>query len=413
MIRPRRGADEEMDNDCRFPDSAPAACRRAALRQWCRALRHIAATAVLIAAAAPAAAGSVTWADYGTTKDGRNVAQFTLVNDSGMEVRLINYGAVITEIRVPDRNGKRANVVLGFGSLAEYEAKNGDHAFGAVLGRYAGRIAKARFSVGGREVRLTPNDGENALHGGPGDFSSKLWTARPYVNKGTVGAILEYESPAGEQGFPGKLSVRVIYTLGNDNSLRIDYEARTDAPTALNLTNRSYFNLGGAGSGSVRGHMLQIEADRMVETDAAGIPTGTFLPVGNTPFDLRRPGRVGAALDASHPQLENRGGLDHSWLIRGSGRLRRAALLVDPASGRRVEVRTTEPALHVYTANRFSGEDKGAQGTVYRPHDGITLETQHLADSPNRPAFPSTWLKPGELFHSTTIYRFSVCGRSC
>jgi len=369
------------------------------------------AAALLLACAAPAAAGSVTSREYGVTNGGKKVTQFTLVNDSGMEVRLINYGAVVTDIVVPDKAGKRANVVLGFANLADYEAKNANYAFGAVLGRYVGRIAKARFTLGGKEVRLTPNDGANALHGGPGDYSGKVWTARRFVNKGTVGAILDYESPAGEQGFPGKLNVRVIYTLGNDNSLRIDYEARTDAATVLNLTNHSYFNLAGAGSGSVRDHLLQVDSDKLVETDAGGIPSGNFMPVADTPFDFRGPAPVGAALDAKHPQLEGRRGLNHAWLLRDARGQHRAALLSHPASGRQVEVRTTEPSVQVYTGNWFSGEDKGAQGTLYRPYDGIALETQHLADSPNRPAFPSSLLKPGQLFHSTTIFKFSVCTR--
>ncbi|HEY0084873.1 MAG TPA: aldose epimerase family protein [Allosphingosinicella sp.] len=376
-------------------------------------MRYLAA-ALLLACAAPAAAGSVTSRAYGVTSDGKDVAQFILVNDSGMEVRLITYGGIVTDVVVPDRGGKRANVVLGFASLADYEAKNANYDFGAIVGRYAGRISNARFTVDGKEVRLTANDGTNALHGGPGGIDREVWTGRPFSKKGTVGAILELESPAGDQGFPGKLSVRVIYTLGNDNSLRIDFEARTDAPTVLNLTNHSYFNLAGAGSGSVRDHLLRIDADKLMGSDGSGAPTGGFLPVRGTPFDFTAPARVGVALDADHPQLEGRRGLNHAWLLRGgAGRLRRVAALTDPASGRHMEVRSTEPSLHVYTGNWFSGEDKGAQGTPYRPYDGIALETQHLADSPNRPDFPTTLLRPGKRFHSTTIYRFSTCTRGC
>ena len=373
-------------------------------------MRH-AAAALLLLAAVPASAGTVTRAPYGTTKDGQAVERFTLRNDRGLEVRLIEYGAIVTDVVVPDRSGKRANVVLGFSNLADYEAKNANYDFGAIVGRYAGRISNARFTIDGKDVRLTANDGTNALHGGPGGMDMKVWTARPYVNKGTVGAILEHESPAGDQGFPGKVSVRVTYALTNDNGLRIDFEARTNAPTVLNLTNHSYFNLAGAGSGSVRDHLLRIEADKLMEADGSGAPTGAFLPVRGTPFDFTRAARVGAALYASHPQLEGRRGLNHAWLLRGGeGRLRRVATLSHPASGRQVDVRTTEPSLHVYTANWFSGEDKGAQGTPYRPYDGIALEAQHLADSPNRPAFPSTLLRPGEVFRSTTIYRFSATG---
>jgi aldose 1-epimerase len=374
----------------------------------------LAAAALLLACAAPAAAGSVTSRDYGVTGDGKKVAQVTLVNDSGMQVRLITYGGIVTDIVVPDRSGKRANVVLGFASLAEYEARNANYDFGAIVGRYAGRISNARFTIDGKEVRLTANDGTNALHGGPGGLDREVWRARPYVKGGTVGAILDLVSPAGDQGFPGRLSVRVIYTLGNDNSLRIDFEARTDAPTVLNLTNHSYFNLAGAGSGSVRNHLLRIEADQLMGSDGSGAPTGDFLPVRGTPFDFTAPARVGVALDARHPQLEGRRGLNHAWLLRGGvSRLRRVAALTDPASGRRMEVRSTEPSLHVYTGNWFSGEDTGAQGTPYRPYDAIALETQHFADSPNRPEFPTTLLRPGKLFHSTTVYRFSTCTRSC
>jgi aldose 1-epimerase len=364
-------------------------------------LRH-AAAALLLLAAAPVAAGP-----YGVTQDGQPVEQFTLRNGKGMEVRVIEYGAIVTDVTVPDSRGKRANVVLGFPTLADYEAKNANYDFGAVVGRYVGRIAGARFTLEGKEVRLTPNDGPNALHGGPGGFDRRVWNGRALSSRSVA---LDYVSPAGEQGFPGSLTVRVTYTLGNDNSLRIDYRATTDAPTVLNLTNHSYFNLAGAGSGTVRNHLLQIEADRLVETDGGGIPTGTFLPVRTTPFDFRRPAAVGTALDATHPQLEGRRGLNHSWLLKGGRGLRRTASLHDPASGRHLEVLTTEPSLHVYTANWFSGEDKGAQGTAYRPHDGIALETQHLPDSPNRPDFPSTLLRPGEVFRSTTIYRFSTRG---
>ena len=367
-------------------------------------MRH-AAAALLLLACAPAAAGTVVRAPYGVTQDGQQVEQFTLRNDRGAEVRVIEYGAVLTDVIVPDAKGQRGNVVLGFATLAEYEAKNANYDFGAVVGRYVGRIANARFTLDGREVRLTPNDGPNALHGGPGGFDKRVWQGRPLSNRSIA---LDYVSPAGEQGFPGTLTVRVTYTLGNDNSLRIDYQARTDAPTVLNLTNHSYFNLAGAGSGSVGNHLLQIDSDRLVETDGGGIPTGNFLPVSATPFDFRRPAAIASALEASHPQLDGRRGLNHGWLLGRGGRLRRAALLTEPVSGRQMEVRTTEPSLHIYTGNWFSGEDKGAQGTPYRPHDGIALETQHLPDSPNRPGFLPTVLRPGEVFRSTTIYRFSA-----
>ena len=370
-------------------------------------MRACAALALLFLSA-PAWSATVGRTGYGVTKDGRAVEQVTLANDRGMTVRIISYGAIVTDIIVPDAQGSSANVALGFATLAEYEAKNGNYGFGAVIGRYAGRIADARFTIGGKEVRLTANDGPNALHGGPGGFDTRVWTIEPFKRGGSVGAVLGYSSPAGEQGFPGRLDVRVTYTLTPDNALRIDYRARTDAPTVLNLTNHSYFNLAGAGSGSIRGHRLQIAAHRFIETDSRGIPASAFPAVANTPFDFRRFAAIGSVIDRAHPQMDGRRGYNHGWRLAGGRSLRLAARLADPSSGRSLEVRTTEPSLHVYTANWFSGRDSGAQGRPYGPHDGIALETQHLPDSPNRPAFPSTLLRPGETFRSTTVYRFSA-----
>ena len=365
----------------------------------------VAALALLAAGSAEAASYSVK--AYGRLSDGRDVDQVTLENGRGMTVKLIGYGAIITDVIVPDAKGKRANVALGFSQLGDYEARNND-AFGAVIGRYAGRIANARFAIGGREIRLQANDGPNALHGGPGGFDKKLWQLSPFKSRGNVGAVLLYSSPAGEQGLPGKLDVKITYTLLPSNALRIDYEATTDRATVLNLTNHSYFNLGGAGSGSVRGHLLQIESRRILETDDRGIPTGGTIPVAGTPFDFRRPASIASKIDMPHPQMTGRRGFNHSWLLDNEGKLSRAAFVVDPHSGRRLEVLTTEPSLHFYTGNWFSGQVRGAQGRLYRPHDGLALETQHYPDAPNRRDFPSTELRPGETFRSTTIYRFSA-----
>ena len=374
-------------------------------------MRFAAAFAFLALAASPAWSASVSRAPYGTTTAGQKVEQVTLTNDRGMVVKIIDYGAIVTDIVVPDARGRKANVALGFGSLADYAAKNGDYAFGAVMGRYAGRIANARFTLGGREIRLVANDGRNALHGGPGGLFTRVWTMSPFRHGRTVGATLTYSSPDGAQGFPGRLDIKVTYSLAPDNALRIDYEARSDKPTALNLTNHSYFNLAGAGSGTVRGHRLQLFSDRLMESDQGGIPSGRFLPVAGTPFDFRAPRTIESMIDRPHPQMEGRRGFNHSWILPFDGRLHRAARLVDPGSGRAMEVQTTEPSLTVYTGNWFSGRDAGAQGVIYRPHDGIALEAQHLSDSPNRPEFPSTLLKPGAVFRSTTIYRFSTTGR--
>jgi aldose 1-epimerase len=342
--------------------------------------------------------------------DGRVVEEATLANDRAMVVKVIGYGATVTEIRVPDRRGRIANVVLGYGSLADYVAKNEKNRFGAVVGRYAGRIAGARFTLDGREYRLKPNDGPNALHGGaePGvDF--KLWRVRPIREGRTVGAAFRYTSPDGEQGFPGALSVTVTYRLSPDNVLRVDYEARSTRPTVLNLTNHSYFNLAGAGSGSVGGQRLTILADRYVETDAGGIPTGRFPAVAATPLDFTRPQPIGARWDLKAPPMSARGGYNHGWILdpeRGT----RAAVLEDPVSGRRLELATTEPVLQAYTGDYIDGRDVDSAGRPIRPRDGIALEPMHLSDSPNRSDFPTTVLRPGEVFRSTSFYRFTTMG---
>jgi aldose 1-epimerase len=364
-----------------------------------------------LAAAAPAAAAEVRIVRYGTMPDGRPVEQAVLSNDRGMVVKVIGYGATATDILVPDRHGRKANVVLGYGSLADYVAKNEKNRFGAVVGRYAARIAGARFALDGHEYRLQPNDGPNALHGGaaPGlDF--KLWRIRPLREGRTVGAALSYTSPDGEQGFPGALSLTVTYRLTPDNVLRVDYEARTDRPTVLNLTNHSYFNLAGAGSGSVGAQRLTLLAGRYVQTDAGGIPTGRFLPVAGTPLDFRAPTAIGARWDAKGPPMSARGGYNHAWVLDEAPGAR-AAVLEDPASGRRLELVTTEPVLQVYTGDYIDGKDVGPSGRVIHPRDGIALEPMHLSDSPNRPDFPSTQLRPGQTFHSTTFYRFTTTGR--
>ncbi len=362
----------------------------------------------LALSAVPVGAASLQQRPYGRLTDGRAVQQFTLRNAVGMTVSFINYGAIITDIRVPGARGQTTNVALGFSSLAEYEARNADYGFGAVIGRYAGRIAGARFPIDGRKVGLKANDGPNVLHGGGNGLDSKLWSVRRIGGAST--AVLTYRSPAGEQGFPGTLNIRVTYRLQPDNALRIDYAATTDAPTVLNLTNHSYFNLAGAGSGSALNHRLTIFSNRYAETSVAGIPTGRMLPVAGTPFDFRQGSTIESKINVAHPQMAERRGYNHSWLLGSAGSIRLAARLSDPLSRRAMEVWTDQPALHVYTANWFSGKDKGAQGAVYKPGDGVALETQHFSDAPNQPALPSTLLRPGQTFRSTTIYRFLPIG---
>ncbi|MFV0624268.1 aldose epimerase family protein [Sphingomonas sp. ac-8] len=323
-----------------------------------------------------------------------------------MIVRLIPFGATVTQIEVPDRAGKRANVLLGFESPAAFRANNHKASFGATIGRYAGRIAGARFTIDGKPVQLVADDGPNALHGGgPAKFDTQEWTVR---ERSADAVTFTLDSPDGFQGFPGRLQVAVTYRLLAGNALRIDYEARTTKPTALNLTNHAYFNLAGEGSGSIREQTLQILADRYVVTDAGGIPTGAFPSVAGTPLDLREPQPLGKGIDSRVPPMGPRG-YNHAWVFdKPADALAPVARLEDLASGRTLTVETTEPSIQVYTAGYLDGKDRGPSGRLLQPFDGVALETQHLSDSPNQPSFPSTLLRPGETFRSTTIWRFGV-----
>jgi aldose 1-epimerase len=325
-----------------------------------------------------------------------------------MIVRLIPFGATVTQIEVPDRTGKRANVLLGFPTAAEFRAKNHKVSFGATIGRYAGRIAGARFTIDGKSVQLVADDGANALHGGGrAKFDTQEWAVR---SRSTQAVTFTLNSPDGFQNFPGRLQVAVTYRLIAGNALRIDYEARTSKPTVLNLTNHAYFNLAGEGSGSIRAHTLQIMAQRYVATDAGGIPTGSFPSVTGTPLDLRTPRPLGAGIDSRVPPMGTRG-YNHAWPFdKADGALSPVARLEDPASGRTLTVETTEPSIQVYTGGYIDGQDHGPSGRIMQPFDGVALETQHLSDSPNRPSFPTTLLRPGKVFRSTTIWRFGTSG---
>lgn len=332
-----------------------------------------------------------------------------LRNDTGMVVRLIPFGATVTQIEVPDRDGKCANVLLGFATPAEFRAKNGKVSFGATIGRYAGRIAGAGFTIDGKPVRLVADDGPNALHGGgKAKFDTQQWSVR---SRSSRAATFTLDSPDGFQGFPGRLQVAVTYRLIGGNALRINYEARTSKPTALNLTNHAYFNLAGEGSGSIRSQRLQVLAQRYVATDSSGIPTGTFPSVVGTPLDLQQPRALGNAIDSRVPPMGEHG-YNHAWLFdKPLGRLATVARLDDTGSGRTLSVETTEPSIQVYSGGYIDGLDKGPSGRVMRAFDGVALETQHLSDSPNRPDFPTTLLRPGQVFRSTTIWRFGVSSR--
>jgi aldose 1-epimerase len=319
-----------------------------------------------------------------------------LANASGTEAEVITFGATLHGLRVPDGT----NVVLGLPSLEDYAGRSNRY-LGATIGRYANRIAGARFALDGVTYELPANDGANALHGGSEGFHRKVWSAS--VENGSL--VLRYASPAGEMGFPGKLAARVAYTLTDDGSLRLDYEATTDAATVVNLTNHTYWNLAGEGSGTILDHELRLNARRYTPVDAALLPSGEVAPVSGTPLDFTTPMPIGARIDDDF--LAGAGGYDHNLVVdrEHDGELVRAARVVDPSSGRSLEILTTEPGIQVYTGNFLDEALVGPSGRAYGPHHGVALETQHFPDSPNRSQFPSTVLRPGEVFRSTTVYK--------
>ena len=331
---------------------------------------------------------------WGTTAAG-DVERYTLGDGRGLVVRVLTYGAIVQSVTVPDGTG----VVLGFPAIDGYVAHPGPY-FGAVVGRYANRIAGARFTLDGRACQLPANNGPNSLHGGDTGFDKAVWAATPT----TDGLRLRHVSPDGDQGYPGTLTATVTYTVA-DGAVRIDYHATTDAPTVCNLTNHSYVNL--AGGGSIYDHLLRIDAAAFTPVDATLIPTGAVQPVEGTAMDFRAPTAVGARIRAAEPQLLHGQGYDHNWVLDGTG-LRPVAWLTDPASGRTLTVHTTEPGLQFYSGNFLDGSFAGTGGQAYRQGDGLALETQHFPDSPNQPAFPSTVLRPGEEYRSTTVWEFGV-----
>jgi aldose 1-epimerase len=342
---------------------------------------------------------------FGCTSAGTVVDLYTLRSDSGLEAAVMSYGAALVSLRVPDRNGVLADVALGFDEFASYL---GQHPyFGCVIGRYANRIAGGKFVLNNRNYQLARNDGANHLHGGTVGFDKVVWEARPEICAGAPRLKLTYVSPAGEEGYPGRLTVEIVYTVTEDNELRLDYTAATDAETHVNLTNHAYFNL--AGSGTVLDHTLRLNADSFLPIDDQFIPTGEKRAAHGTAFDFLRARAIGSRMDADEPQLRRASGYDHCWVLntRDIGRAA-AAELYDPNSGRTLTVWTTQPGIQLYTAN-FSGEPiRGKAGQLYRKHAGVCLETQHFPDSPNQTGFPSTMLTPGRTYRQTTIYRFGT-----
>ena len=350
---------------------------------------------------------SVTRAPFGKLADGMAVDVFTLTNANGMEVRAIPYGAIIVSLRVPDRNGQLGDVVLGYDTLDGYVAKS--PYFGAIVGRYGNRIAKGRFTLDGTTYQLATNNGANHLHGGVKGFDKAVWNAEPLERGDTAGVVFAHTSPDGDEGYPGAVSVRVTYTLGAANDLTVDYDATTDRATPINLTQHSYFNLAGDGSGDILGHRLTLDADRFTSVDSTLIPTGELTPVEGTPFDFRTPTPIGARINGDHPQLKNGNGYDHNWVVNRTGNgLVHAARVEDPATGRTLDVSTTEPGIQFYAGNFLDGTITGKGGHVYARRSGLCLETQHFPDSPNHPDFPSTILHPGSRFQSKTIFTFGV-----
>jgi len=347
---------------------------------------------------------------FGRTAGGEAVELFTLSRSGAPTVAITNYGGYVVSVLAPDRGGRSADVVLGYADLAGYL---GDTAYlGSLIGRYANRIAGGRFTLGGKSFALATNNGPNHLHGGNVGFGKKVWRAA--VVQGSDGEALELRltSPDGEEGYPGTLEVVVVHSLTPDGGLRLDYTATTDKETIVNLTNHAYFNLAGEGSGDVLGHELEIEADEFTPVDATLIPTGERRPVAGTPLDFRKPAPIGARIADAYEQLKLGGGYDHNFALRGANRtLRRAARVVEPKSGRVLEVLTTEPGLQLYSGNFLDGTIVGKSGKAYGHRGGFCLEAQVFPDAPNRPEFPSAVLRPGQKYTQTTVYRFGVVSR--
>ena len=373
--------------------------------------RSLAIAVILAPAMAGGAANAAATFDrapYGTTQDGQAVDIYTMTNDPGLRVRFLSYGGVITEIHVPDRTGRLDNIALGLRTLGDYETLPGH--FGAITGRYGNRIGGAQFTLNGQTYHLIANNGRNTLHGGPNALDHRVWTVSPLTVPEGVAATLSYVSPEGDQNFPGALTTQVTYTLTKDDVLQIAYVVSTDKDTVINFTNHSYFNLAGNGSGSVADQLLLVSADSYTPTGPDQIPTGEIAPVEGTPLDFRQMMPIGARLNSAFKQMVYGRGYDHNFVLNkpSGGGMTFAARAYDQRTGRTVDCFTTEPGVQVYTSNGMNGSIVGSSGTTYRQTEGFTLETQHFPDSPNKPNFPSTELKPGQEFRSTTIFRFAT-----
>lgn len=340
---------------------------------------------------------------YNKLLNGDSASLFILKN-ANLEVAITNYGGRIVSIMVPSRTGEKIDVALGYDNVQSYESPDEPY-FGCIVGRYANRIAKGKFSLNGKEYQLTVNNGVNALHGGPKGFQKHPWKA---IQPNDSTLQLSYFSKDGEEGYPGNMNVEVLYTLTNDNALRIDYKATTDAPTIINLTNHNYFNLGGEGSATINDHLLTIDSDSITPVDTTLIPTGKLMPVVNTPFDFQKQTAIGARLDQQDAQLAAGGGYDHNFVLTAKDHLTvPAATVYAPSTGIYMEMFTTEPAVQFYGGNFLTGSETGKSGRKYGHRSGLCLEAQHYPDSPNQPQFPSVVLNSGQTYKQTTIYKFS------
>lgn len=344
--------------------------------------------------------------DFGITKNGDEIKKYTLINKNGMQAEIINYGGIVTSLTAPDRNGKYEDVVLGFTKPENYFNDNG-YFFGALIGRYANRIAHAEFSLEGEVFTVDKNDKSNCLHGGRKGFHTQIWKVEPIENNGFSAVRLTYTSQNGESGFPGKLLVTVTYTLTDDNALEIFYEATTDKTTVINLTHHSYFNLSGDFSKTIVDHEVQINADQFLPINGSSIPTGEKMMVKGTPFDFTSFKKIGEDIDKQNEQLEKANGYDHNWILNGEG-LRTIAKVYHSETGRAMEVISDQPGVQFYSGNFLDGKYETKTGGKNTSRTGFCMETQHYPDAPNQPSFPSTELKPGEKYQSQTIYKFSV-----
>ncbi|HKO15682.1 MAG TPA: aldose epimerase family protein [Gemmatimonadaceae bacterium] len=393
---------------------------RAGTRAWCISLVLVLAAGACAPRAdsggrAPRASRSVTRASFGHTNDGTPADIYILTNANGIELRASNYGGIITSLRTPDRAGNLADIVLGYDSLAGYLASS--PYFGAIIGRYANRIARGTFTLDGSTYHLAINNGPNALHGGLQGFDKRVWAAQSFQTDSGVGLVFTRTSADMEEGYPGALSARVTYTLTDHDQLIVDYQATTTRATPVNLSQHTYWNLAGDAQRDILGHVLTIDADSMTPVDSTLIPTGGVAPVAGTPFDFRTPHQIGDRVDErQNTQIRYAGGYDDNYVLRGGGggggasgqALHHAVHVEEPVSGRTLDIATTEPGVQFYTGNFLDGSIRGTGGHVYHYRYGLVLETQHFPDSPNHPNFPSTILRPGQEYRSRTVFTFGV-----